>query len=245
MRLAGKTAVVTGAAGGLGAATAERFASEGAKVVAIDLQAELLAKRHDGDPNVLTAAFDITAPAAPAAIVELAVKSFGRLDILINNAGIEGARAELADQTDAVWRRVFEVNVDAMFRLSREAAPHLAKSGAGRIVNTSSLIGLMAVKGAPAYAASKAAVIGLTRALAVDLGPQKITANCVMPGMVLTPINDNKSRERLDQVLGRIPVGRYGEPEDIASATLFLASDEAGYVTGQTLFIDGGWTINL
>jgi NAD(P)-dependent dehydrogenase (short-subunit alcohol dehydrogenase family) len=225
-RLAGRRAIVTGAASGIGAATARRLERDGAEVIAVDRAG-----------NGLVA--DLSTDAGIAAIVAAAGD---RLDILINNAGVFAA-APLADHNDAIWDNAFAVNVTAPFRLSRALAPLLARSDAGRIINTGSILSSFGDATLAAYSASKHAILGLTRALANELGPLGITVNCIQPGAIVTgmtqPIFD-RSTDSADYYIGRSALGRLGQPEDIADVFAFLASDDARFITGQGIMVDGG-----
>ena len=225
-RLAGRRAIVTGAASGIGAATVRRLERDGAEVIAVDRAG-----------NGLIA--DLSIDAGIAAIVAAAGD---RLDILINNAGVFAA-APLADHTDSIWANAFAVNVTAPFRLSRALAPLLARSAAGRIINTGSILSSFGDATLAAYSASKHAVLGLTRALANELGPMGITVNCIQPGAIVTgmtqPIFD-RSADSASYYVGRSALGRLGQPEDIADVFAFLASDDARFITGQGIMVDGG-----
>ena len=225
-KLAGRRALITGTASGIGAATVKRFIADGAEVVSVD-------KTGDG----LIA--DLATDAGIAAVVE-AVGD--RLDILINNAGVCPA-APLADIDDQLWDYGLDVNVTAPFKLCRALAPLLAKSRAARIINTGSILSRYGDANLIAYSASKHAILGLTRALATELGPLGITVNCVQPGVILTGmtqslLNENPASNAYYQ--SRIPLGRIGQPSDIADVFAFLASDDARYITGQGIIVDGG-----
>ncbi|QXQ07132.1 SDR family oxidoreductase [Sphingosinicellaceae bacterium] len=224
-RLAGRRAVVTGAASGIGAATVARLRVDGAEVIAVDLTGDGLIADVSTDDGI-------------AAIVAACE---GRLDILINNAGVcpVGPAAELAD---ADWRRALEINVTAPFRLSRALVPLLARSKAGRIVNTGSLMSSYGNATLAAYSASKHAVLGLTRALANDFGPMGITVNCIQPGCIVTGMTAALLEDpaAVAYYTERSPLGRLGLPEDIADVFAFLVSDDARFITGQGITVDGG-----
>lgn len=247
-RLERKVALVTGGAAGIGKATAILLAREGAAVVVQDL-------REDGTSTAEAivaaggrASFirgDVTRTADAEAAVERAVSEFGRLDILVNNAGII-RRASVVQTTEAEWDRVMAVNVKSVFLFSKAAIPVMVRQGGGVIVNTASGWGLDGGKDAASYCASKAAVVNLTRAMAIDHAEQNIRVNCVCPGDTDTAMLREEARQ-LGQDVGDFltrsahrPLGRMGRPEEIAQAILFLASDASSYVTGTALVVDGG-----
>jgi NAD(P)-dependent dehydrogenase (short-subunit alcohol dehydrogenase family) len=241
-RLVGKVAIVTGASEGIGEAIAKLFVEEGAKVVVVARREETLRAAYTGHAQVKTIATDVAAADAADRIVGTAISQFGRLDILVNNAGVNEYQP-LAATTDEVWQRHIDINMTAMFKLCRQAVPHLRTSGAGRIINLASIVAVQVQAGLSAYAATKHAVAGLTKVLAVELGPDQITANYLIPGVILTamtkPIMDSdpamKAAFESFSVLGRV-----GQPIDVARAALFLASNEASFITGHGLAIDGG-----
>ena len=244
MRLEGRTAIVTGAASGIGRASAQLFASEGARVLAVDLPNTGLGNAHDGSSGISVFETDITDADAPGHIVGAAVEAFGRLDILFNNAGVS-RRALVGEQTDEEWNLTLSVNLTAQFRLATAAVPHLKDSPAGRIINTASVMARMTDYGLAAYSASKAGVAGMTRALALDLGKFGITANYIEPGAIRTGMT--KAAFDDDEIAAiwakKAALRRLGEPADIARAALFLASDDADFVSGHGLTVDGGLTL--
>jgi NAD(P)-dependent dehydrogenase (short-subunit alcohol dehydrogenase family) len=241
-RLAGRTAIVTGAASGIGRASAELFVAEGAGVLAVDRPGSDLG--FEGDIAPLHA--DVTADDAPQAIIAAAVQRFGRLDILFNNAGV-GSNALAAEMTDEAWDGVQAVNLRAVFRLCRAAIPHLIASPAGRILNTASVMAEGTDYGLAAYCASKAGVLGLTRTLALELGKHGVTANALLPGAILTGMTQASfERPEVAQTWAKKSVlRRLGQPIDVARVALFLASDDAGFVTGQAIAADGGLTLRI
>ena len=246
-RLAGRAAIVTGAAGGIGRAIAERCAAEGAAVLIADVQrdageAAATAIRSAGGQAEF-AATDVTSEADVRAMVDAAVARFGRLDILVNNAGI-GRFVPFEQLEPGEWDRIFAVNLRAAYLACRAAVPHLKRSGHGAILNLSSQSGLQGQAMNEAYCASKAGVILFTRSLARELAPDGIRVNCVCPGGTDTPLLRSFSRsiKSADSAPARPPLGRFARPEEIASTILFLASDDASYVTGVALPVDGGAT---
>jgi 3-oxoacyl-[acyl-carrier protein] reductase len=237
-RLDGRRAIVTGAASGIGKASAALFAAEGAKVLAVDLPAKGLAAPTGGAALEI----DITAQDAPDRIVATAVSEIGGIDVLFNNAGISG-RWKVEEMTDEQWDRMHAVNLRAPMRINRAALDELKKSKAGRIINTASVMAEVTDIGLAAYCASKAGVAGLTRTLALELGKFGITANYLLPGAIRTGMTAQLWDERPDIAeiwAKKSPLRRLGQPEDLATAALFLASDDSRFVTGQGLAADGG-----
>lgn len=244
MRLEGKATVVTGAASGIGRATAQLFAEEGARVLAVDLPGTGLAEAHTGKRNITPFEADIADESAGERIVAAAQERFGQLDVLVNNAGTgSNALAEVMSLEE--WDRVFNVNIRGTFLLCRAAIPLLRHSSAGRIVSVASVMAERTDYGLSAYAASKAGVAGLTRTLALELGKFGITANYILPGAIYTGMTQrNFDQEHIRQVWEKkAALRRLGEPIDIARGILFLASDDGGFVTGHGLVIDGGLTL--
>jgi 3-oxoacyl-[acyl-carrier protein] reductase len=248
-RIAGRVAVVTGAANGIGLGIARRFAREGARLLLVDRVAEKLAEAESelrgGGAELAALALDLTEKDAPDRVVGECISRFGRLDILVNNAGIGGSRP-VTELEEEDWRRMIEVNLTAVFRLSKAALPRISRDGSGRIVNMASVFGLVGFRGSSNYAAAKAGIIALTRSMAVDYAKDGITVNAIAPGLILTEM----SKRNLDtkpwfrQVMyDATPIRRMGTPDDIAGAALFLASDDASFVTGHTLTVDGGWSV--
>ena len=242
-RLKDRVAIVTGAASGIGRASAELFASEGARVLAVDLPGSDLS--YDS-ADIVGLAVDVTEAGAPEAIVATADEAFGRLDILFNNAGV-AASAPAAEMSDEAWDRVQAVNLRAVFRLSRAAIPRLLASPAGRIINTASVMAQGTDYGLAAYSASKAGVVGLTRTLALELGRSGVTANCLLPGAILSGMTQASfARPEVADVWARkSALKRLGAPLDIARVALFLASDDSAFVTGQAIAVDGGLTLRI
>jgi len=243
-RFEGKVAVVTGAASGIGEATARRFASEGASVVVADLQQEA-AERVAGELGDLAAPYtlDVTDLAAVEAMMADAAERFGQIDVVFNNAGISSfGRVDEIDIEE--WHRVIDVDLNAVFYGCRAALPHLRANGGGAIVNTASISGMFGDWGLPAYNAAKGAVMNLTRALAADHARDNIRVNAVCPGGVETAMTDGLVNSRRAQVQYErlVPMARMGIADEIASAVAFLASSDASYITGHGLVVDGGVT---
>jgi NAD(P)-dependent dehydrogenase (short-subunit alcohol dehydrogenase family) len=252
MRLAGKTALITGAASGMGRVAALSFAREGAQVVAADRSAAALAETVDAVTSGGGAAIAVDGDVASAADVDgwvrESVAAFGKLDILYNNAGIfpdeDGSVAEL---DEGVFDRVIDVNLKGVALCCKYGVPELIRAGGGSIINVASFVALVGCTvPQDAYTASKGAVLSLTRSLAVQYGRGNVRANAICPGPIETPLlrellKDEAARKlRLD----RIPLGRFGRPEDIVNAALFLASDESAWMTGTAFVVDGGITVN-
>lgn len=244
MRLEGKLAIVTGAASGIGAATAALFADEGARVLAVDLPGTRLPRAHGSRPGVETLEADIAADGAGARVVGEAVSRFGGLDILMNSAGV-GSNAPAEDMPIEEWDRVFSVNVRGMFLLCQAAIPAMKQRKGGRIVNVASVMARRTDYGLSAYTAAKHAVAGLTKTLALELGRSGITANYIEPGAIYTGMTKtNFDQPHIREVWEKkSPLRRLGQPIDIARGALYLASDEASFVTGHGLVIDGGLTL--
>ncbi len=239
-RLDGKPALVTGASGGIGAAIARALHAQGAVVVlsgtrrdALEALAGSLGERTHVCPA------DLADPAAPAALVTAAEAVAGPLHILVNNAGLTRDMLALRME-DADWQAVLDVDLSAPFRLARAALRGMLRRRAGRIVSISSIIGATGNAGQTNYAAAKAGLIGLTKALAQEVAPRGVTVNAVAPGFIATPMTDKLSEAQRERIMGAIPLPRLGQPEDVAAAVVYLASDEAAWVTGATLHVNGG-----
>jgi NAD(P)-dependent dehydrogenase (short-subunit alcohol dehydrogenase family) len=243
--LGGRKAVVTGAASGIGKAVVEAFVAEGATVLGVDLPSDGWQSGDAVENGVARLAIDITGDDAPARIVEAAAGLLGGIDILVNNAGISTfGGADTA--TDEQWDRIIAINVTAVFRLTREAVPHLKQSGSGRVINTGSIMSELAGPQIIGYVTSKHAVAGMTKAMAVDLGPFGIRANFIQPGAVDTALSAPfmSDPDFLNYWERKIPLGRIAQPGDIAPAVVFLASEAAAYVSGEGLRVDGGACYN-
>jgi len=253
-RLEGKVAVITGAADGIGRATAVLFAMEGARLVLADLnekglQETLNSILRQGGEGVGRKT-DVSVESEVKALIDLTLQTFSQIDILCNNAGITGTLSGIEEQQEEDWRRVYGVNVlGAVLAVKHAAGPMQARKK-GSIVNTASVAGIRSGAGGNAYSASKAALINFTQTAACDLGAHHIRVNAVCPGLIATgmtrPIFDlARERGKEDKLGSRCELRRYGRPEEVAYAILFLASDEASYITGQALPVDGGNTASL
>jgi NAD(P)-dependent dehydrogenase (short-subunit alcohol dehydrogenase family) len=246
-RFAGKVVAVTGAAHGIGAATARRFLDEGARVAAIDREAAGFAESLAGHPpeRLLAVAGDCTDAAALRDFHARAVATFGEVDVLFNNVGQSGRERAAAfhESEEEVWRFVVEVSLFSAMRMCRLVVPAMRARG-GRIVNMSSDAALVGDAGLADYAAAKMGIVGFTRALARELAPHGVTVNAVAPGAIRTRAHDRLTPAVIERIKATTPAGFIAEPEDVAGCVAFLASDDARYVTGQTLLIDGGrWMI--
>jgi cyclopentanol dehydrogenase len=248
MRLAGKVALISGGARGMGAEEARLFAREGAKVVLGDLL-EAEGKGVEGEIRAAggQATFvrlDVTSEADWASAVAMAERAHGRLDVLVNNAGIGGG-GRIEDTTAEQWDRMMAINAKGVFLGTRAVIPAMRRAGGGSIVNISSQLGLVGVdNSSPQYQASKGAVRLLTKATAIQYAKEGIRANSVHPGPIVTAMTEARRAdpEQYRLTVSRIPLGRYGQPVEVALGVLYLASDEASFVTGSELVIDGGWT---
>jgi 3-oxoacyl-[acyl-carrier protein] reductase len=238
--LAGKTALITGASGGIGAAIAKALHTAGATIAISGTRVEKLEelKAQIGE-NVHVLPCNLSSPEDVEKLIPAAEAAMGGLDILVNNAGItkDGLAMRMKDDD---WQAVIDVNLTSNFRLCRAAMRGMMKKRAGRIINITSIVGVTGNPGQANYVASKAGVIGLTKSLAQELATRGVTVNCIAPGFIATPMTDVLNDKQKEGILTKIPAGRMGGPEDIAAAVLYLASDEAGYVTGQTLHVNGG-----
>jgi NAD(P)-dependent dehydrogenase (short-subunit alcohol dehydrogenase family) len=252
MRLEGKVALITGAAAGIGAAIAERFVAEGARVCLNDIRGELLEQTAAALPKgtAATCAGDVSNPSDVQRMVDAAVAFGGKLDVLVNNAGIEGMGA-VADLDLADWQKVIDIDLTGPFLLMKAAIPHMIKAGGGSIVNMSALSGIRGLPTMPAYAAAKGGLISLTTQAAIDYGPAKIRCNAVAPGPIRTKIFDEvfghigealgcSMEDVLKKIENVVPIRGVGTPADVAAVCAFLASDDSAFVTGATIVIDGG-----
>lgn len=241
--LKGKKALVTGATGGLGAEIARALHRQGAHVALSGTRKEKLEElaKELGDHAIILPC-DLSNVESTQKLISEAETALGGLDILINNAGLtqDGLMLRMSDDQ---WSKVIEVNLSSAFRLSREAIKGMMKQRAGRIINITSIVGVTGNAGQANYAASKAGLIGLSKSLAAEVATRGITVNCIAPGFIESPMTDVLNEKQRERILGEIPQGEIGSPLDIAAAVVYLASNEAKYMTGQTLHVNGGMTM--
>ena len=241
-RFEGKTIVITGAASGIGAASSRRFADEGARVAMLDVKADMgEALARDIGTSAHFIACNVADGDALVAAIDLAAERMGGIDILFNNAGA-GALGNVADLDIAAWRRIMATNLDACFIGCKTAIPHMRKRGGGVIINTASVLGLFGDNVSSAYTASKGAVINLTRSMAIDFALENIRVNAICPGFIETGIFGTDIELLRPGFEAQIPMRRGALPEEVAGVAAFLASDDASYITGTTITVDGGMT---
>lgn len=246
MRVQDKVVIITGAANGIGAATARIFAREGAKIVAADINRQdgerLVQELREGGAEAIFVEVNVAEEASAQRLMERTLEAFGRIDVLINNAGIH-RDGWLVKMSEEVWDLVIDVNLKGVFNCGKHAAKVMMDQGRGVIINTTSVVGLYGNMGQSNYAASKFGVIGLTKTWAKELAPRGIRVNAVAPGYTMTAMMDTVPEKILSAIKEKTPLKRLGEPEDVAYAYLYLASDEASYVNGAVLSVDGGFVI--
>lgn len=242
----GKVAVVTGGVSGIGRATSLAFAKQGAKVAVVDWKEndEMVDLIKDLGSEAIFIKCDVSKAEEVKAMVAKVIAAFGRLDYAFNNAGIEGTQANTFDCTEQNWDKTIGVNLKGIWLCMKYEIPELLKQGKGAIVNCASVAGLIGFAGLPAYVASKHGVVGLTKTTALEYAKLGIRVNAVCPGVIQTPMIDRltgKTKEAIEQFTGLEPMGRFGLPEEIANAVVWMCSDEASFVTGHAMTVDGGF----
>jgi len=248
-KLDGKVAIVTGAAAGIGRSTALLFAEEGAKVIVADWDEEkgrrVAAEISGAGGAAIFVRVDVSKPEDVQAMVQTAVETYGRLDVLFNNAGVEGEMVPTADCSLENWDRVIDINLKGVFLGMKYAIPAMLKSGGGSIINNASVAGLVGIANAPAYCASKGGVIQLTKATALEYARKGIRVNVICPGVILTPMIERFVAPDPEQIRKSLeamePIGRFGQPEEVARLVLFLASDDSSFCIGAPFVVDGGF----
>ncbi len=244
MRLNNKIAIITGGASGIGLACARLFTQEGARVAIFGRRQDRLdqAQKEIGDA-VLAVQGDITSEQDVKRLVDSTLKELGKVDILVNNAGTFTG-GPLHETDSGEWDRVFNINMTGVFQLTRQVLPHMIEQGSGSIIHISSILGMIAVPQTAAYNASKGALNQFSKSIAVEYGAQGIRSNALCPGMIETEMTEELRQDTalMEEFLKGYPLGRFGKPEEVAQACLFLASDESAFITGATLPIDGGCT---
>jgi NAD(P)-dependent dehydrogenase (short-subunit alcohol dehydrogenase family) len=241
-----KVAIVTGGSSGIGRATALAFAKKGAKVAVVDWKEndEMVDLIKELGSEAIFIKCDVSKTAEVQAMVAKTIAAFGRLDYAFNNAGIEGTQANTYDCTEENWDKTISVNLKGIWLCMKYEIPEMLKQGKGVIVNCASVAGLIGFAGLPAYVASKHGVVGLTKTTALEYAKQGLRVNAVCPGVIQTPMIDRltgKTKESIEQFTGLEPMGRFGIPDEIANAVLWMCSDEASFVTGHAMTVDGGF----
>jgi NAD(P)-dependent dehydrogenase (short-subunit alcohol dehydrogenase family) len=246
MRLAGKVAIVTGSGSGMGRAIATEFARHGAALVVADLNLdaanETVKQLEATSLSAIAVQVDVTKKADAQRMCEMAAEKFGHVDILVNNAGSRCIKGFL-EHTEEDWHRMIDINLTGHFLCAQAAVPHMLRNNKGKIINLASIAAHTGRPDRIAYCAAKAGVLGLTRAMAMDLRGKNICVTAISPGSIATPMNADAATSGQVDWGGETVIGRWGKPEDVANAALFLASDESDYITGSEIQVEGGWLI--
>ena len=237
--LENKVALITGATGGIGKTIAQTFSIAGATVVLTGRNKEKLEELNKEIKNSFIIPCDLSQPDSSKELIKETLNIAGKLDILVNNAGITNDTLCIR-MKDEDWQKVIDVNLTTTFKLARDSIMPMIKNKFGRIINITSVVGIMGNAGQTNYAASKAGIIGFSKSMAIEVASRNITVNSIAPGFIKTAMTDVLPDEIKDSMLDTIPIKRFGEPQDVANAALFLASDEANYITGQTIHVNGG-----
>jgi NAD(P)-dependent dehydrogenase (short-subunit alcohol dehydrogenase family) len=249
--LSGKVSLVTGAARGIGQAIADRLAANGSRVVYTDIDAKEACAAAAHSPGAMGMALDVTDPDQISQVIDVLVRQCGSLDIVVNNAGVNSLlhRVTINEYPRSEWDRILAVDLTGLYEVSKASAQVMQRQGGGRIINIASIAGLVPLRLQCAFVAAKAGVVNLTRAMALELGPQGILVNGIAPGSTLTDGTrklfygeDGSFRAQVQRMLDHVPLGRPGNPDEIAVAALFLADPENSYMNGHILVVDGGWT---
>jgi NAD(P)-dependent dehydrogenase (short-subunit alcohol dehydrogenase family) len=250
--LSGKVVFVTGAAGGIGRGIVSRLAANGASIIVADINEAGAREVADSLPDALALSVDIRDPESIDRAVSATMERYGRLDVLVNNAGVntQAHRVNLDQFPDEEWGRIVSIDLDGLFRMSRGALRSMLAGGrGGRVINIASVVGLAAMRLQSPFVAAKAGIVHLTRSMALELGPQGILTNAIAPGSIMTEGTkalfygaEGQFQAKTQAFMEHIPLGRPGTPEEIGEAVLFLAAPESGYINGQVLAVDGGWT---
>jgi NAD(P)-dependent dehydrogenase (short-subunit alcohol dehydrogenase family) len=242
-RLDGKVSIITGAGSGIGAATARRFHAEGAKVVLADISGNQEGLAKELGDGALAVHTDVSQGESVQAMIAAAIETFGRLDVLYNNAGIDGEIAKIADMSEEGWDKVQSINLRGVFLGIKYAVPAMLRSGGGSIINTASMAATVSFPQMASYCAAKGGVVMLTKTAAAEYAAEGIRVNSISPGTIQTAITDSLPQDMIKAIIAANPVGRIAAASEVASLAVFLASDESGFITGSDYLIDGGYTL--
>lgn len=242
-RLDGRVAVITGGASGIGRAMAELFHREGARVVVADISGEQETVAKQLGDGCLAVHADVTSAADVEAMITAAQSTYGRVDVLCNNAGIEGDPHPVGEHPEEAWKHVVDVNLNGVFLGMRYGIPAMLATGGGSVVNMASMAAMVAFPQRAAYTASKAGVVMLTKTAAVEYASAGVRVNAICPGVIRTPLNEKLPPELIDTVKAMTPMARIADPDEVARVALFLASDDSSFVTGESIVVDGGYTL--